>query len=450
MSINVISNKISEYKNYAKQLLELSLPIILGNVGNMLIGVGDVIVAGRHSTTTLAAISIASAIFMTFSIAGIGFMASISPVISNLRGMRIPSKNLFRVTTVYSLLIGLLFFILVRLIILTVPYMGLAENLAFYVVEYLEISSWGTFAGLLFVAFKEFLQAYEIVVFPNLIVVAAIFLNVFLNIVFVFGYLGFPEMGVKGLAVASLIVRWLMALTLLIYCVPFFRGKAQKYKSYIKDLIKTGWPISLAMFFEFLGFNITAVLVGKFSSVYAACHNVIVTMTGVTYMVPLSISNAAAIKVGFANGEKNISNIKKYTITSYILIIGYMLTNMVLYGVFPNQLLWIFTKDPNVVQTCLPVFAVVLCFLLFDGMQCACVGSLKGLKETKPIMWTMAFAYPFVSIPVGCILAFGYNIVLKGFWIGLACGIFIACVISNTILLRKLKKITKEYTKQAV
>ena len=68
MSINVISNKITEYKNYAKQLLELSLPIILGNVGNMLIGVGDVIVAGRHSTTTLAAISIASAIFMTFLI----------------------------------------------------------------------------------------------------------------------------------------------------------------------------------------------------------------------------------------------------------------------------------------------------------------------------------------------------------------------------------------------
>jgi len=345
MSINVISNKITEYKNYAKQLLELSLPIILGNVGNMLIGVGDVIVAGRHSTTTLAAISIASAIFMTFLIAGIGFMASISPVISNLRGMRIPSKNLFRVTTVYSLLIGLLFFILVRLIILTVPYMGLAENLAFYVVEYLEISSWGTFAGLLFVAFKEFLQAYEIVVFPNLIVVAAIFLNVFLNIVFVFGYLGFPEMGVKGLAVASLIVRWLMALTLLIYCVPFFRGKAQKYKSYIKDLIKTGWPISLAMFFEFLGFNITAVLVGKFTAVYAACHNIIVTLTGTTYMIPLSISNAAAIKVGFANGERNILNIKRYTITGYILIIGYMLTNMVLYGVFPKQLLGIFTKD---------------------------------------------------------------------------------------------------------
>ena len=441
-----LTDKIKEYKNYAKQLIELSIPIILGNVGNMLINVGDVIVAGRHSTTTLAAISVASAIFMTFIIAGVGFMASISPVVSNLRGQRIPSKNLFRVTTIYSLLIGLIFCVLIWLIIPTVPYMGLAENLSYYVVEYLEISSWGTFAGLLFVAFKEFLQAYEIVVFPNLIVVAAIFLNVFLNIVFVFGYFGFPELGVKGLAIASLIVRWLMALVLFIYCLPFLKGKAKKYGNYIKDLIKTGWPISLAMFFEFLGFNITAVLVGKFSSVYAACHNIIVTMTGATYMVPLSISNAAAIKVGFANGERNIQNIKRYTLTGYILIIGYMLSNMVLYGVFPNQLLKIFTKDPVVIATCLPVFSIVLCFLLFDGMQCACAGALKGLKETKPIMWTMAFAYPFVSIPIGCILAFKFNIVLNGFWIGLACGIFVASVISNTILLRKIKKLARAYS----
>jgi len=440
-----LTNKITEYKDYAKQLIELSIPIILGNVGNMLIGVGDVIVAGRHSTVTLAAISIASAIFMTFLIAGIGFMASISPVVSNLRGQRIPSKNLFRVTTVYSLLIGFLFFILIRLIIPLVPYMNLADNLAYYVVEYLEISSWGTFAGLLFVAFKEFLQAYEIVVFPNLIVVGAIFLNVFLNIVLVFGYFGFPELGVKGLAIASLIVRWLMAIILFIYCMPFLKGKTAKYRSYIKDLIKTGWPISLAMFFEFLGFNITAVLVGKFSAVYAACHNIIVTMTGTTYMIPLSISNAAAIKVGFANGERNMQNIKRYALTGYILIIGYMLLNMVMYGAFPTQLLKIFTKDPEVIQTCLPVFGIVLCFLLFDGLQCACVGALKGLKETKPIMWTMAFAYLIASIPTGCFMAYKYNIVLNGFWAGLALGIIFACIISNTILIRKINKISKEY-----
>ncbi len=123
-----------------------------------------------------------------------------------------------------------------------------------------------------------------------------------------------------------------------------------------------------------------------------------------------------------------------------------MATNMVLYGFFPHQLLKIFTKDPIVVQTCLPVLGIVLCFLFFDGMQCACVGALKGLKETKPIMWTMAFAYLVVSIPFGSVLAFKYGIVLNGFWIGLACGIFVACIISSTILIRKIKKLTKVYS----
>ncbi len=131
--MNMTIEKIKEYKNYARQLIELSIPIILGNVGNMLINVGDVIVAGRHGTVTLAAISVASAIFMTFLIAGVGFMASISPVISNLRGMRIPAKNLFRVTTFYSLLIGLIFFTLIRLILPIIPNIGLAGDLAYYV-----------------------------------------------------------------------------------------------------------------------------------------------------------------------------------------------------------------------------------------------------------------------------------------------------------------------------
>lgn len=439
-----VFQKIKKYFSYAADLTKLTVPIVMGNLANMLIGVGDVIVAGRHSTLTLAAISVATAIFVTFLISGIGFIASISPIVSNLRGKRVPSKNLLRVTVVYSFLVSLVFFILLWLFIPLVPYLHLSDNLTPYVVEYLKISSWGIFAGLMFAAFKEFLQAYEIVFFPNLITTVAIVLNVFLNVVLVFGLMGFPELGIKGLAIASLIVRYLMAFVLLIYCAPFLRGKSKKYKSYIKDLLKTGWPIACAMFFEFFGFNVTAVLMGKFSAVYTACHNIIVTLTGTTYMVPLSVSNAISIKVGFANGERNLVNIKRYILAGYSIIMVYMLTNMILYGFFPKELMKIFTNDPVVIETCLPVFGIVLCFLFFDGIQCACVGALKGLKETKPIMWTMACAYLVLSIPIGCVLAFKFNIVLVGFWIGIAIGIIAACLISNTMLIRKVLKLKQE------
>lgn len=443
--METLTTKFKTYCNYAKDLIKLSAPIMAGNLANMLINVGDIVVAGRHSTVTLGAISVATAIFMTFMIAAIGLMASISPVVSNLRGERKTTKTLFRATVKYSLITGLLFCILIRLLIGQVDKIGLAPDLYPLVVEYLDISSWGMFGGLLFMALKEFLQAYEIVNFPNLVIVAQIFINLFLNIALVFGMWGFPELGVKGLAIASLIVRTVGAIALFLYCLPFLKGRSKRVKSYIKELLKTGWPISFALFFEFLGFNITAVLVGKFSSTLAAAHNIIITITSITYMFPMSVSNAIGIKVGFANGERNILDVKRYSLAGAYLSVIFMALNAILYICCPEFLLSLFTKDNVVIKAALPVMSIVLYYLFFDGIQCSCVGSLKGLKDTKPIMATMGIAYLLIGIPVGCILAFKFNIVLLGFWIGLALALFSACMISSTILIRKIKKLKKIY-----
>ena len=366
--METLSAKFNIYKNYAKDLITLSIPIMTGNLANMLINVGDVIVAGRHSTLTLGAISVASAIFMTFMIAAVGLMASISPVVSNLRGERKTTKNLFRATVKYSLIIGLLFFLLVLLITQHIDKIGLAPDLYPLVVEYLKISSWGMFGGLLFVALKEFLQAYEIVVFPNIVTVVQIFLNLFLNVALVFGMWGFPELGVKGLAIASVAVRTMGGLAVFFYCLPFLKGRSKRVKTYIKELLKTGWPISFALFFEFLGFNITAVLVGKFSAMLAAAHNIIITMTSVTYMFPMSISNAIAIKVGFANGEGNILNVKRYSLAGIYLTLLFMGATALLYYFLPEFLLSLFSNDNTVISAALPVMNIVLCFLFFDGI----------------------------------------------------------------------------------
>ena len=441
--MEALAAKFKIYKDYSIDLIKLSAPILAGNMANMLINVGDVIVAGRHSTVTLGAISVASAIFMTFMIAAIGLMASISPVVSNLRGERKTTKTLFRATVKYSLIIGLIFCFLIRYIIKHVDVIGLTPDLYPLVVEYLDISSWGMFGGLMFMALKEFLQAYEIVIFPNLITVFQIFLNLFLNVAFVFGMWGFPELGVKGLAIASLIVRTAGGIVIFLYCLPFLKGRSRRVKTYIKELLKTGWPISFALFFEFLGFNTTAVLVGKFSSTLAAAHNVIITVTSLTYMFPMSVSNAIGIKVGFANGEKNILNVKRYSLAGVYLSVIFMGLNAIVYFLWPELLLSLFTQDKNVIAASLPVIHIVLCYLFFDGIQCACVGSLKGLKDTKPIMITMAIAYVIVGIPLGSLLAFKYNIVLMGFWTGLAVALFCACIISSTILIRKIRKLQK-------
>ena len=159
----------------------------------------------------------------------------------------------------------------------------------------------------------------------------------------------------------------------------------------------------------------------------------------------MSVSNAIGIKVGFANGERNILDVKRYSLAGAYLSVIFMALNAILYICCPEFLLSLFTKDNVVIKAALPVMSIVLYYLFFDGIQCSCVGSLKGLKDTKPIMATMGIAYLLIGIPVGCVLAFKFNIVLLGFWIGLALALFSACMISSTILIRKIKKLKKIY-----
>jgi len=439
---------MKHYLKYFKELIVLSLPILAGSLGNVLIGTGSVIVAGRHSTVTLGAISIATAILMTILIAAIGLISSVSPVMSNLRGARKPTKSLFKATLIFSLTLACIFFIIARIIMYTVPYIGLASELTVPVMQYMDIASYSMFGVCLFVALKEYLQAYEIVVFANTISIAGIFVNFFLCWILVFGWGPIPPMGIIGLAIANCVIRILEALILLAYCQPFMKGRNRRYHLYIKELIKTGYPISLAVFCEFLGFNATAVIMGKFSTVYAAAHNVILTITGATYMLPFSIGTALAVKVGFANGEKNIVDIKKYIKTGMVIILTIMFLSMFIYLFFTKQLMGIFTKDEAVIAAGAPVAVIVICFLFFDGLQCACSGALRGLKETKAMMYAMVFSFGCIGMPIGCVLAFKYNIVLMGFWFGLAVALFSASILSTLILVRKVKKLEKKYVLQ--
>lgn len=432
---------MQKYFQYFKELITLAMPILMGNLGNVLIGTGSVIVAGHHSTVTLAAISVATAVLMTIMIAAIGLIASVSPVMSNLRGARKPTKTLLRATIAYAMVLAAVFFVIIRITMLCIPYIGLAPELNDPVVQYLNISSYSIFGVCLYFSLKEFLQAYEIVVFANTISIVGIFVNFGLCWLLVFGFGPVPSLGIQGIAISNLILRVLEGIILLIYCIPFLKGHHRQYHLYLKELIKTGYPISLAVFAEFLGFNATAVLVGKFSSVYAAAHNVILTLTSASYMVPFSISNAMAIKVGFANGERNRTNVINYTVAGLILILAIMAATMFIYLFFTGQLMSIFTKDNAVIAAGLPVAVIVACFLLFDGLQCANSGALKGLKETRSIMYTMVTAFVFIGIPLGCILAFKYNIVLIGFWIGLALALMVASLISSIILIKKIRKL---------
>lgn len=435
------------YYRYLKDLLVLAFPMIIGNLGQILIGAVDVFVASRHSLDTLAAISIANAIAFCIYIVGIGLMAAISIVLSNYRGDRKPTKKYLFSIVNFSLLLSVIFWVITVSTLPLIPVMGFETHLVPMIKDYIWISSFSIFGMYVYQSLKEFLQAHEIVNFPNILLIAALVVNLILNFVLVFGFMGIPALGVIGLAIATLIVRTLMGLILFIFCLRLIDFRKRFDVILIKQLVKVGYPIGFALLLEFLGFNIITILVGRESGLFASVHTIVSTVGSICYMIPLSLSNALAIKVGFFNGARIYDQIKKYSIAGVVISVAFMGLCTIMLLSFPQQIFAVFTNNVDVLAVGVPVLIIAACFEMFDGLQTSLSGVLKGLKMTKTVSACIISGYWVFGLPFGFWLAYGLNLQLKGFWLGLACSFLAIGIIEAVIIVFKFKRLRLLYSR---
>ena len=425
---------------YIKDIANIAGPIILGNLGFILIGVGDVIVAGRYSTDTLAAVSLATAIINCIMIFGIGILTSTSAVLSNYRGAGKEAERYFYPSIKFAAILSVIMSIAIAAFIPLIDKFGFEAKLVPLIKDYFWITAFSVFGAYIHCVVKEFLQAFEIVVFPNILTVICILVNVGLNILLAFGWGIIPEMGTAGLALASLITRYIMGIVLLIYCYKKINIKYHKDRNFYKDMLKVGVPASLAVMIEFIGFNAITVILGRISGIYAAAQNIVCTLTSVSFMVPLAISNATAVKVGFANGARYFKSLKTYAFTGIAMCVIFMACSAIIVGIFPDFLLSLFTTDEELVKVCIPVVYMLCAFQVFDGLQVALAGVFRGIKQTNVVMIANFISYWLISIPLGCLLGLKYKFNLLGFWYSLCVSAIVLCTIMLTTLLIKFKK----------
>ncbi len=430
-------------KYYIKELVNIALPIIIGNLGFILIGAGDVFIAGRHSTDTLAAISIATAITNCIQTFGIGLIASVSPLLSNYRGEKKVAKRYFFPTLRFAFVLSVFVMLAVLGVIPIIDKLHFEPRLVPMIKQYIFITAFATFGGYLHAAVKEFLQAFEIVKFPNYLTFACVFLNIFLNIILVFGFGPIPSLGVVGLAIASFIVRYFMGIVLLIYCLSIMRFSNYKEFNYYIKMIKIGLPISAAILVEFVAFNLVSVIMGRVSGIYAAAHTLLCTLTTISFMIPFAISNAIAVKVGFANGAENYIDLRRYAKIGVLMSMCFMACSAIIIACIPKFLVGLFTNDSNLIFICVPIVYVLSAFQIFDGLQIAFAGICKGIKKTNIVLLANFIAYWMISIPLGYFIGIKLHIGLIGFWIGLVVSAMTLCAIMFTLLKRYFKALPK-------
>lgn len=424
-----------------RQILIFAAPIIFGQIGLMLIGTGDMVIAGRYSRECLAAIGLAIAILNPIQISLLGVQFSIGPILAQMRGKGQDVNNTYWTIFVFSLMISLLSGVISLLSFYLVDLIDYGPQLNAIIKVYIVITSFSSFGLCIYQGVKEFYQAQEKTIAANVTALMAAVFNLGLNYSFVFGAYGFPELKEAGLAWASLTCRMLMAGIL--FCISFKYWKTSKVIDWklIKSFWKVGLPVAATLFFEIMAFCSVTLFVGRFSEEQIAANNLALNIASLAFMIPLSLSSAVAVKVGHAYGERNFTLIKFFSQVTLTCAVVFALIMGSVFYFFPELVLKFYTSDAEVLAWGRTLLFWVACFQLFDGFQVTLSGILRGLSVTRPSSIAVFIGYWVLGIPLGYFLGFHQKMEAQGFWIGLAVSLALVAVMLSLVLKHQLKKL---------
>ena len=420
-----------------RALLTLAVPVVVVQVGMMLMGVVDTVMVGHLNAESLAAVALGNLYFFGVAIFGMGTLMALDPIVAQAVGAQDEpaiTRGLQR-----GLLIALALSIPAMLLMLPVqPVLTWLRQPAEVVPlagTYVRLVLPGVLPFLAFGVFRQTLQAMGRVRPIVLTIIAANLLNLGLNWVLIFGHLGAPPLGVAGSAWATTISRWVMVVMLAALGWPLLHRHLTSFRPEVLHLkplgrmIRLGAPIGVQLQFEYNAFGLTGVLIGMLGVDQMAGHQVALNLASLTYMVPLGVSAAAAVLVGQEVGRDNPFGARRSARTALVVGAGFMLVTGAILLTAPRLLAGIYTDSPGVLLVAASLLPLAGLFQVFDGIQVVAGGVLRGLGDTRSPMIINLIGFWIIGIPVGLLLGFRAGMGAQGLWWGLVLGLASVAVI---------------------
>jgi multidrug resistance protein, MATE family len=434
-----------------RPMLRLALPVILAELGWMGMGVADTLMVGRLGPEAIGAVGIGSSLFTGIAIFAMGLMLGLDTLVSQAYGAgRIEECHRW-------LLHGVTVSLLVS-VPTTCALFGLSRLLAGWGMDprvleltqpYLDVVTWSAVPLLLYASFRRYLQGMGIVRPVMIALVAANVVNVIVNWVLIFGRLGMPALGVRGAAWATVISRIVMAGYLLAVIVVRERGRRpglfatplEISLSWIRRLIALGFPAATQITLEVGVFAMATALAGRLAPVALASHQIALNIAACSFMVPLGLSSAGAVRVGHAVGRQDPEGAARAGWTVLLFGAGFMLCMAAVFVLAPRPLIGAFTADPGVLALGSALLFVAAVFQLFDGIQGVATGILRGVGDTRtPMFWNLV-GHWFVGLPLGYWLCFTLGRGVLGLWWGLSAGLIICGVVLSLVWMKRIHEL---------
>nr|WP_323778768.1 MATE family efflux transporter [Amylibacter sp.] len=439
------------WRGHIRASLVLGLPLIGSHIAQMLTHITDVAMLGWYSVESLAAVVLATQAYFIIFIVGSGFAFAVMPLCATAIGagddrqVRRSVRMGSWIVTLYGILLAVPLWNIEPILIA----LGQQENLARIASEYMQIAIFGLFPALWIMVLKSYLSSLEraqVVLIATLIAAGA---NVVFNYALIFGNFGFPAMGARGAAWASILTISIDFVFLLVYCgvlpalkkYQLFHNPVRFDREAFVETFKLGWPISLTLLAETGLFSAATIMIGWSGTVALAAHAVVLQITSVGFMVPLGISNVGTIRAGRALGRKDKLGLSRAAMVVVLGAFLFALVTMTLYLTIPRSLMRLFLdpSEPNleaIVEMGVLLLVVSAAFQIVDATQVAALGMLRGIKDTTIPMVLAIFSYWCVGAPMAYLLGFPMGYGAQGVWGGLVIGLSLAAI---TMLARYYK-----------
>jgi len=434
-------------------MLRLAAPLALTALGWLLMGFVDTIMVGHlpNSAVAIGSVSLGTTLFYMVGIFGSSIMLGLDTLVAQAYGAG-------RVEECHRDLFNALYFTLVLapgvmlLVFAGLPLLqrsGVDPSVLKQTIPFIRALNWSTLPLILYFVFRRYMQAMNIVKPVVFALISANLVNLFGNWIFVYGHLGFPAFGVSGSGWSTCVSRVYMVLVLAAAVVYYDRrrssGMWQASRALelarIRRLLRLGLPAAAQLLLEISAFACATVLVGRLGALALAGHQIALNIASITYMVPLGISSAAAVRVGQAFGARNIHAASRAGWTALLLGAGFMSCMALVIISIPRLLAQIYSPQAEVIRTGASLLMVVAVFQLFDGLQVVATGALRGAGNTHTPMLTNLLGYWLIGIPLGSFLAFRFNHGPAGVWTGLCVALIIIGSVLVTVWSRLMKRL---------
>lgn len=428
----------STYKDHYKALLYLGIPIVIGQIGVIILGFADTLMIGHHSTNELGAASFVNNMFNLVIIFSTGFSYGLTPIVGSLYGHNslVAVGRVLKNSLLANFLVGILMTVLMTILYFNIENLGQPEELLPLIKPYFIVLLISLVFVLLFNGFKQFADGITDTRTSMWILLGGNVLNIIGNYILIYGKLGFPELGLLGAGISTLFSRIVMLIVFA--CIFFFTKRYIRYlvgfkrfhvnKPDFRRLNQLGWPIALQMGMETASFSLSAIMIGWIGTIALAAHQIMLAISQICFMMYYGMGAAVAVRVSNFKGQNDILNVRRSAYAGFHIIMVMAVCTSLPIFLLRYQLGGWFTDNEEVSRMVVSLIIPLLVYQFGDGTQITFANALRGIADVKPMMVIAFIAYFLISLPVGYICGFVFDWGTAGVWMAFPFGLTSAAI----------------------